>query len=1063
MRSVFEAAGSPLPPPLLRPLGPLREESKRSSVRFDGASARAHSCDVPSRVTRSSYEGMDEELSEALGGFGRGGAGGGGHNILVAVRTRSLLPQENQAGGRAVVKIIEGQTVILEDPQTTAADDYLRLNKSKERRYNFDIAFDETTENEEVYQGTAFHLISGVLQGFNATVFAYGATSAGKTHTMLGNPREPGMMMLTLLDLFAEVAAQRSERAFEIKCSFLEVYNENVRDLLQPDADYLDIREDPVRGMCVAGISEVGGLESAAEIMSLLHQANRYRTTEATGANVTSSRSHAVLQVVVEQRDRTADIMAQVNLGKLSMIDLAGSERASHTNNKGMRMIEGANINRSLLALGNCITALSSAVAFVPYRDSKMTRLLKDSLGGNCRTIMIANVSPCHLNYEDTHNTLKYANRAKNIKTKAVRNVVQVNYHISKYTDIIKELRTEIADLKARLANAPDAIPGSLDPPCEDLQRPVPAQESSEAVHDQCVKWKAELMGNFEERIRVKRRLIDLAHETKNLMVQKGHAQVEISKWESRKQDKGDGGQDEPTPEAIQDLQAMLKGIKEKMLRAEETTHELERMLVDNQQKAEKLQAELPRRVQNKDMRAFLGLVTRIYEMEVENMDQQEMNDVMAPLLEQKELEAEALRLQIKMRDRLIEDQDQLLLGTTQDLPAKPEGWLEIASKTRPRHLNPALLAAEDDTGLLVSESPRRTSALPSLRQPSTDRSSLGPLPAIAGAIGGGASSSARGSRHSVSSVLPSPATTRPSGVGPLPRIGPVQKRAFSEGPQESNARVVLPPLSPTGRGRFNNRGAPEKGPPSDRSRGAAHPGYPGGSVRGGNGVPVAPVPETATLAPNPAGLSETSEAIVQLLLDVNGKGLGHAPRSPVVPLPPGPGPPVTQMQPRIETWKDGDLDLTKVLLPFVEGHVAPQAADHRPPHPPIPNSGSGPPKSQISPYEAPTRPPGLTNATTPRRSRKNRRANRDKERQHVLGRGELRVEASGIHRSRDDTDSGSDRERNTPRRDAPRANDFAPPPIVPKDPAAERRGLLEKLNRNKMKPPVSHAPKSLS
>merc|ERR1719215_1995297 len=189
--------------------------------------------------------------------------------------------------------------------------------------------------------------------------------------------------MMTLLDLFGDAQLQKESRLFEVKCSFLEVYNENIRDLLRPDADYLDIREDPVKGMCVAGVSEVGGLESAREIMSLLHQANKNRSTEATGANVTSSRSHALLQVVVEQRDRTSGIVAQVNVGKLSMIDLAGSERASHTNNKGMRMIEGANINRSLLALGNCITALSSGVgSFVPFRDSKMTRLLKDSLGG---------------------------------------------------------------------------------------------------------------------------------------------------------------------------------------------------------------------------------------------------------------------------------------------------------------------------------------------------------------------------------------------------------------------------------------------------------------------------------------------------------------------------------------------------------------------------------------------------------------------------------------------------------------------------------------------------------
>jgi len=408
----------------------------------------------------------------------------------VAVRCRPLHVQEIHSGARPIIKVLsDRKTVVLEDPQTTAADDYLRINKSKERSYAFDAAFPENTGTREVYEMTTRSLISGVLEGFNATVFAYGATGAGKTHTMLGNPSSPGIMMLTLLDLFGDAATQKENRLFEVKCSFLEVYNENIRDLLRPDADYLDIREDPVKGMCVAGISEVGGLESADEIMALLTQANRHRTTEATCANVTSSRSHAVLQVMVHQRDRSADIVSHVNLGKLSMIDLAGSERASHTNNKGMRMIEGANINRSLLALGNCITALSSAVAFVPYRDSKMTRLLKDSLGGNCRTVMIANVSPCHINYEDTHNTLKYANRAKNIKTKAVKNVAMVNYHVSKYTEIIKDLRTEIVDLKAKLRERPSPAPGH-------------------PLTDNSAQWMQELMQNFEERVGLHRRLV---------------------------------------------------------------------------------------------------------------------------------------------------------------------------------------------------------------------------------------------------------------------------------------------------------------------------------------------------------------------------------------------------------------------------------------------------------------------------------------------------------------------------------------------------------------------------
>lgn len=198
--------------------------------------------------------------------------------------------------------------------------------------------------------------------------------------------------------------------------------------------------------------------------MELLFFGNQNRTQEATGANETSSRSHAVLQITVEEKDKAEGTCSEINIGKLSLIDLAGSERASKTNNRGLRMIEGANINRSLLALGNCINALvdtqkSGRKNHIPYRDSKLTRLLKDSLGGNCRTVMIANISPSNLSYEDTHNTLKYANRAKNIKTSNTKNVHTVDYHISKYTQIIKNLQNEISILRTQVNTRGGALP----------------------------------------------------------------------------------------------------------------------------------------------------------------------------------------------------------------------------------------------------------------------------------------------------------------------------------------------------------------------------------------------------------------------------------------------------------------------------------------------------------------------------------------------------------------------------------------------------------------------------
>lgn len=293
----------------------------------------------------------------------------------------------------------------------------------------------------ECFKHTTKFLCEGALNGYNSTVFAYGQTGAGKTYTMLGDENNPGIMFNTMKEVFKEMKKHQRDREYTIRVSFLEIYNENIKDLIMVSQDVLELREDPIKGVQVAGLSEIE-VHTADEIFELLIYGNKNRTQEATGANETSSRSHAVLQIICEYKEKDAGVKAEIKVGKLSLIDLAGSERASKTGNRGMRMIEGANINKSLLALGNCINMLhennsKNQSNYIPFRDSKLTRLLKDSLGGNCRTVMIACIAPSASNYEDTHNTLKYANRAKNIKTNVTRNVLNVEYHISQYTDLI--------------------------------------------------------------------------------------------------------------------------------------------------------------------------------------------------------------------------------------------------------------------------------------------------------------------------------------------------------------------------------------------------------------------------------------------------------------------------------------------------------------------------------------------------------------------------------------------------------------------------------------------------
>ncbi|RKO85549.1 P-loop containing nucleoside triphosphate hydrolase protein, partial [Blyttiomyces helicus] len=288
--------------------------------------------------------------------------------------------------------------------------------------FTFDHVFHDGAAQVDVFDKTVRFLIDWVVNGFNATVFAYGATGAGKTYTMLGTEASPGIMALTLVDLFAKIEQRNlvGPGHYDVTLTYLEIYNENIRDLLSGKLDYLELREDASKGVVVAGITTVSA-KTPEEVLHFLRKGNRNRTQEATGANEVSSRSHAVLQVLVGHRTTNRKGQRTERFGKLSMIDLAGSERAAETKNRGLRMIEGANINRSLLALGNCINALGDTAKrgkYVNYRDSKLTRLLKDSLGGNCRTVMIANISPSSTNFDETQNTLKYASRARAIKNK---------------------------------------------------------------------------------------------------------------------------------------------------------------------------------------------------------------------------------------------------------------------------------------------------------------------------------------------------------------------------------------------------------------------------------------------------------------------------------------------------------------------------------------------------------------------------------------------------------------------------------------------------------------------
>ncbi|KAM6238698.1 kinesin-like protein KIF18B [Porphyrio hochstetteri] len=375
----------------------------------------------------------------------------------VAVMVRVRPPSSWERAAHPVLRVVD-QHILVFNPEEAGGPSGSVLptrgprHQGKDLTFVFDRVFGEEATQEEVFQHTTRQALDSVLNGYNCSVFAYGATGAGKTYTMLGSETSPGIMYLTMVELYKRIEARKQEQSCEVLVSYQEVYNEQIHDLLEPKGP-LPVREDPEKGVVVQGLS-FHQPTSAEQLLKMLANGNKNRTQHPTDANATSSRSHAIFQIHVKQQDRIGGLRRDLRVAKMSLIDLAGSERASVANTKGERLREGANINRSLLALINVINALADAKSkksHIPYRDSKLTRLLKDSIGGNCRTIMIAAVSPSELSHEDTYNTLKYASRAKEIKLALKSNVLSVDCPISQYTVVCEQLKAEVASLRAKL------------------------------------------------------------------------------------------------------------------------------------------------------------------------------------------------------------------------------------------------------------------------------------------------------------------------------------------------------------------------------------------------------------------------------------------------------------------------------------------------------------------------------------------------------------------------------------------------------------------------------------
>ncbi|KAF0036495.1 hypothetical protein F2P81_011807 [Scophthalmus maximus] len=315
--------------------------------------------------------------------------------------------------------------------------------------FTFDSVYDWNSKQIDLYDETFRPLVDSVLLGFNGTIFAYGQTGTGKTYTMEGvrnDPERRGVIPNSFEHIFTHISRSQNQQ-YLVRASYLEIYQEEIKDLLSKDQSHrLELRERPDTGVYVKDLSSFV-TKSVRQIEHVMNVGNQNRSVGSTNMNEHSSRSHAIFVITVECSELDEEEENHIRVGKLNLVDLAGSERQTKTGAQGERLKEATKINLSLSALGNVISALvDGRSSHIPYRDSKLTRLLQDSLGGNARTVMVANIGPASYNVEETLTTLRYSNRAKNIKNKPRINEDPKDA-------LLREFQEQIAMLKAQLQN----------------------------------------------------------------------------------------------------------------------------------------------------------------------------------------------------------------------------------------------------------------------------------------------------------------------------------------------------------------------------------------------------------------------------------------------------------------------------------------------------------------------------------------------------------------------------------------------------------------------------------
>ena len=413
------------------------------------------------------------------------------NNMLVAVRIRPLSKSETDDSNFNTLSVPEKDVIKITMPTEYIPDDMsgiflageqIKILKVKEISYEYDFVFGEKTTQDEVYESTSANLIKQVVEGYSATIMAYGATGSGKTYTMVGKGENVGLMI-------------RSIR-----------YNEILKDLLSDKKVSPEIRTDPTKGVILQG-AECVQVNSEKEAFRLINSGNKRRTEKQTDRNKFSSRSHAILQIYLEiQEQKSGDNLVNLNndvsFGKFYLVDLAGSEKTS-INNNFKSLTETGSINKSLLALSKCINLIvSQNKKFIPFRESKLTRILQEPLSGNGRIVLIATLSPAILNFDETMFTLQFANRAKCMKIHMKKNVVEGDKEIiDKYEEYIKNIKEEINIVENQIAEQKKNI--SIE------QEEKEKNQEDNVDEDKIDKIKKDIVNHFKIEIDLRKKIIE--------------------------------------------------------------------------------------------------------------------------------------------------------------------------------------------------------------------------------------------------------------------------------------------------------------------------------------------------------------------------------------------------------------------------------------------------------------------------------------------------------------------------------------------------------------------------